>query len=190
MQQKIQFIAALLHDPDLILMDEPFSGLDPVNSFLMMSTLVDLCSIGKAVLFSTHRMDQVEKFCNNIALIHRGHLVLSGSMREIKSIYPRNRVLIHFEGSDSFLNHPSIEHVKRYNGNVEIKLRPSATLDEDAQSLLAQAIAHARVSRFEVMEPTLEEIFIEKVQETSPVKNDRDLSMAQLDQPNKGGLDA
>ncbi len=190
MQQKIQFIAALLHDPDLILMDEPFSGLDPVNSFLMMSTLVDLCSIGKAVLFSTHRMDQVEKFCNNIALIHRGHLVLSGSMREIKSIYPRNRVLIHFEGGDGFLNHPSIEHVKRYNGNVEIKLRPSATLDEDAQSLLAQAIAHARVSRFEVMEPTLEEIFIEKVQETSPVKNDRDLSLAQLDQPNKGGLDA
>jgi ABC-2 type transport system ATP-binding protein len=190
MQQKIQFIAALLHDPDLILMDEPFSGLDPVNSFLMMSTLVDLCSIGKAVLFSTHRMDQVEKFCNNIALIHRGHLVLSGSMREIKSIYPRNRVLIHFEGGDGFLNHPSIEHVKRYNGNVEIKLRPSATLDEDAQSLLAQAIAHARVSRFEVMEPTLEEIFIEKVQETSPVKNGHDLSLAQLDQPNKGGLDA
>src|SRR5664279_3977432 len=141
MQQKIQFIAALLHDPDLILMDEPFSGLDPVNSFLLMSTLVDLCSIGKAVLFSTHRMDQVEKFCNNIALIHRGHLVLSGFMREIKSIYPRNRVLIHFEGGDSFLNHPSIEHVKRYNGNVEIKLRPSATLAEDAQSLLAQAIA-------------------------------------------------
>ena len=190
MQQKIQFIAALLHDPDLILMDEPFSGLDPVNSFLMMSTLVDLCSIGKAVLFSTHRMDQVEKFCNNIALIHRGHLILSGSMREIKSIYPRNRVLIHFEGGDGFLNHPSIEHVKRYNGNVEIKLRPSATLAEDAQSLLAQAIAHARVSRFEVMEPTLEEIFIEKVQETSPVKNGHDLSLAQLDQPNKGGLDA
>ena len=190
MQQKIQFIAALLHDPDLIVMDEPFSGLDPVNSFLLMSTLVDLCSIGKAVLFSTHRMDQVEKFCNNIALIHRGRRVLSGSMREIKSIYPRNRVLIHFEGDDSFLNHPSIEHVKRYNGTVEIKLRPSATLAEDAQSLLAQAIAHARVSRFEVMEPTLEEIFIEKVQETSPVKNGHDLSMAQFDQPNKGGLDA
>ena len=190
MQQKIQFIAALLHDPDLILMDEPFSGLDPVNAFLLMSTLVDLCSIGKAVLFSTHRMDQVEKFCNNIALIHRGHLVLSGSMREIKSIYPRNRVLIHFEGGDGFLNHPSIEHVKRYNGNVEIKLRPSATLDEDAQSLLAQAIAQARVSRFEVMEPTLEEIFIEKVQETSPVKNGHDLSLSQLNQPNKGGLDA
>jgi ABC-2 type transport system ATP-binding protein len=190
MQQKIQFIAALLHDPDLILMDEPFSGLDPVNSFLLMSTLVDLCSIGKAVLFSTHRMDQVEKFCNSIALIHRGHLILSGSMREIKSSYPRNRVLIHFEGDDAFLNHPSIEHLTRYNGNVEIKLRPSATLADDTQSLLTQAVAHARVTRFEVMEPTLEEIFIEKVQETLPGKNGRNLSMAQLDRPNGGSLDA
>jgi ABC-2 type transport system ATP-binding protein len=190
MQQKIQFIAALLHDPDLILMDEPFSGLDPVNSFLLMSTLVDLCSIGKAVLFSTHRMDQVEKFCNSIALIHRGQLVLSGSMRQVKSSYPRNRVLIHYDGDDSFLRHPCIEHYKRYNGTVEIKLRPSATLDDDTQSLLAQAVAHARVTRFEVMEPTLEEIFIEKVQRTLPVDNDHELSMAQLDQPNKGGLDA
>jgi ABC-2 type transport system ATP-binding protein len=190
MQQKIQFIAALLHDPDLILMDEPFSGLDPVNSFLLMSTLVDLCSIGKAVLFSTHRMDQVEKFCNNIALIHRGHLILSGSMRQIKSNYPRNRVLIHYEGGEGFLQHPCIEHYKRYNGTVEIRLRPSATLDDDVQSLLAQAVAHARVTRFEVMEPTLEEIFIEKVQQTLPVGNDHELSMAQLDQPNAGGLDA
>jgi ABC-2 type transport system ATP-binding protein len=190
MQQKIQFIAALLHDPDLILMDEPFSGLDPVNSFLLMSTLVDLCSIGKAVLFSTHRMDQVEKFCNSIALIHRGQLVLSGSMRQIKSSYPRNRVLIRYEGGDGFLQHPSIEHLKRYNGTVEIKLRPSATLDDDVQSLLAQAVAHARVTRFEVMEPTLEEIFIEKVQRTLPIDNDHELSMAQLDQTNGGGLDA
>jgi ABC-2 type transport system ATP-binding protein len=190
MQQKIQFIAALLHDPDLILMDEPFSGLDPVNVFLLMNTLVDLCSIGKAVLFSTHRMDQVEKFCNSIALIHHGHLILSGSMREIKSSYPRNRVLIHFEGDDSFLNHPSIEHHMRFNSNVEIKLRPSATLAEDAQSLLAQAIAHARVSRFEVMEPTLEEIFIEKVQQSLPSKNGREFSMAQLEQLDGGGLHA
>jgi ABC-2 type transport system ATP-binding protein len=190
MQQKIQFIAALLHDPDLILMDEPFSGLDPVNAFLLMSTLVDLCSIGKAVIFSTHRMDQVEKVCNSIALIHRGHLILSGSMREIKSGYPRNRVLIYYEGDDAFLQHPSIEGLTRYNGHAEIRLRPSATLADDAQSLLAQAIRHARVTRFEVMEPTLEEIFIEKVQQTSPAKNGSKLSMAELDQPNGGGRDA
>ncbi len=190
MQQKIQFIATLLHEPDLILMDEPFSGLDPVNAVLLMDTLAELRREGKAILFSTHRMDQVEKLCDNIALLHRGQLILSGSMREIKSSYSRNRVLIHFEGDDSFLRHPSIESHKLYNGNVEIKLRASATLAEDAQSLLAQAIRHARITRFEVMEPTLEEIFIEKVQETLPIKNGRELSMAMLDQPNGGALDA
>jgi len=173
MQQKIQFISTLLHDPDLIIMDEPFSGLDPVNAVLLMDTLVELRRDGKTVLFSTHRMDQVEKLCDNIALIHNGQLILSGSMREIKSSYPRNRVVIHFEGSSDavFLRHPAIESLKRYNGHAEITLRPSNTLAEDAQSLLAQAIAHARITRFEVMEPTLEDIFIEKVNHPSPLLN-------------------
>src|SRR6202789_3493058 len=144
MQQKIQFISTLLHEPDLIIMDEPFSGLDPVNAVLLMDTLVDLRREGKAILFSTHRMDQVEKLCDNIALIHNGHLVLSGSMRAIKSAYPRNRVFLQFEGSDGFLHHPSIASLKRYNGHAEIKLRPSATLADDAQSLLAQAVTCAR----------------------------------------------
>jgi ABC-2 type transport system ATP-binding protein len=88
MQQKIQFIASLLHDPDLIIMDEPFSGLDPVNAVLLMDTLVDLRKQGKAILFSTHRMDQVEKLCDSIAIIYKGRTVLSGAMREIKSRYP------------------------------------------------------------------------------------------------------
>src|SRR6266702_471967 len=190
MQQKIQFIAALLHDPDLIIMDEPFSGLDPVNAALLMDTLVELRREGKAVLFSTHRMDQVEKLCDTIALIHRGNLVLSGSMSEIKSSYPRNRVHISFEGDDGFLQHPSVESVKRYPGQAEIKLRSSATLADDAQSLLSDAIRHARVTRFEVTEPTLEEIFIEKVQETSPVKADRELSIAELREPAGSYLNA
>ncbi len=169
MQQKIQFIAALLHDPDLIIMDEPFSGLDPVNAALLMDTLMDLRREGKTILFSTHRMDQVEKLCDAIALIHRGHLVLSGTMGEVKSRYPRNRVVIAFEGDDKFLAHPSIASVKRYPGMAEIRLRPSGRVADDAQDLLAQAIGSARVTRFEVTEPTLEEIFIEKVRETSPM---------------------
>jgi ABC-2 type transport system ATP-binding protein len=170
MQQKIQFISTLLHDPDLIIMDEPFSGLDPVNAVLLMDTLIDLRREGKAILFSTHRMDQVEKLCDKIALIHQGHLVLSGSMRDIKAAYPHNRVLIQFEGDPDphFLHHPAIDEIKRYNGHAEIKLRPSATLGNDAQSLLAEAVAQTRITRFEVMEPTLEEIFIEKVGETAP----------------------
>jgi len=163
MQQKIQFIAALLHEPDLIIMDEPFSGLDPVNATLLQDTLVDLRKEGKAVLFSTHRMDQVEKLCDNIALISGGKLVLSGGMREVKSRYPRNRVQITFEGNDAFLHHPTIAEAKNYNGQAEIKLRPSTDNEADAQAILAQAITMARISRFEVMEPTLEEIFIEAV---------------------------
>ena len=190
MQQKIQFIAALLHNPSLIIMDEPFSGLDPVNASLLMDTLVELRDQGKTILFSTHRMDQVEKLCDHIALIHRGHLVLSGSMREIKSTYPRNRVQINYEGDNGFLNHPSIQSLKRYPGRAEIILRSSDTLAEDAQSILAQAIRSARVTRFEVAEPTLEEIFIEKVRETSPEQIGRELSQAELDQLKEDHVDA
>jgi ABC-2 type transport system ATP-binding protein len=160
MQQKIQFIAALLHDPDLIIMDEPFSGLDPVNAVLLMDTLVDLRKEGKSVLFSTHRMDQVEKLCDAIALINRGNLVLSGGMREIKSRYPRNHVQVIFEGDAGFLQHPGIAEAKNYSGHAEIKLRDEAA----AQHILAAAIQNGtRITRFEVMEPTLEEIFIEAV---------------------------
>jgi ABC-2 type transport system ATP-binding protein len=161
MQQKIQFIAALLHEPDLVIMDEPFSGLDPVNAALLMDTLVDLRKEGKAILFSTHRMDQVEKLCDEIALINRGNLVLSGGMREVKSRYPRNHVQMEFEGSDAFLRHPSVAEAKNYSGHAEIKLADGS----DAQALLAEALTMASVTRFEVMEPTLEEIFIEAVGE-------------------------
>src|SRR5580698_901808 len=126
MQQKIQFIAALLHEPDLIIMDEPFSGLDPVNAVLLMDTLVDLRNQGKSILFSTHRMDQVEKLCDSIALISRSKLLLSGSMREVKSQYPRNRMQMVFEGSDAFLQHPGIESAKNYSGHADILLRDEA----------------------------------------------------------------
>jgi ABC-2 type transport system ATP-binding protein len=163
MQQKIQFIATLLHEPELIIMDEPFSGLDPVNAVLLMDTLLDLRKQGRTILFSTHRMDQVEKLCDAICLIHNGRLVLSGGMREIKSRYPANRVIINFTGDASFLNHPAIEEAKDYQGHAEIKLRSSSNNGADAQAILAEAITKARITRFEVMEPTLEEIFIEKV---------------------------
>ena len=164
MQQKIQFIATLLHEPDLIIMDEPFSGLDPVNAVLLMDTLVDLRKQGKTILFSTHRMDQVEKICDAIALISGGHLVLSGGMREVKSRYPRNRVQITFEGDDAFLAHPSIESAKNYGGQAEIKLCSVDGASPNAQPLLAAAMQNGtRITRFEVMEPTLEEIFIETV---------------------------
>ena len=163
MQQKIQFIAALLHEPDLIIMDEPFSGLDPVNAELLMKTLIELRAAGKAILFSTHRMDKVEKLCDSIAIIFKGKLVLSGGMREIKNRYPRNRVQMTFTGPDSFLKNPAVASFENYTGIAEIKL----TSPDAAQSLLHAAVAAgAHVNRFEVMEPTLEEIFIETVKGT------------------------
>jgi ABC-2 type transport system ATP-binding protein len=190
MQQKIQFIAALLHDPELIIMDEPFSGLDPVNAALLMDTLLELRAKGKAILFSTHRMDQVEKFCDSIAVIHNGKLVLAGSMAQVKARYPHNRVHITFDGGDGFLSHPSVESFKRYPGQADIRLRLSPTLDNDAQSLLSAAIKYARVTRFEITEPTLEEIFIERVQQTTPEQDALDPPANQMEEPEGSFLDA
>jgi ABC-2 type transport system ATP-binding protein len=159
MQQKIQFIASLLHDPDLIVMDEPFSGLDPVNATLLERTLIELKEQGKAIIFSTHRMDQVEKLCDTICLINRGEAVLSGKMREIKSRYERNRVIVEFEGDASFLKSAEIAEARNFSGHAEIRLLPQG----NAQKLLHEASAVATIYRFEVIEPSLEEIFIQTV---------------------------
>jgi ABC-2 type transport system ATP-binding protein len=161
MQQKIQFIATLLHDPELVIMDEPFSGLDPVNATLLQDTLIELKKAGKAILFSTHRMDQVEKLCDAICLIHRGQPVLQGGLREVKSRYERNHVVMTFEGNNSFLQHPAILSFKEYAGQAEIELKPGA----NAQDLLREAVQRATITRFELMEPSLEEIFIRTVGE-------------------------
>jgi len=161
MQQKIQFIVTLLHQPDLIIMDEPFAGLDPVNATLLEDTLVDLKKSGRAIVFSTHRMDQAEKLCDEICLIHRGEAVLEGRMRAVKSRYERNRVVIDFDGDDGFLSHEAIAEYKQYPGRVEIKLKQHA----DAQALLRAAQQQARIYRFELVEPSLEEIFIQTVGE-------------------------
>lgn len=159
MQQKIQFIAALLHDPDLIIMDEPFSGLDPVNATLLQNALLELKDAGKAILFSTHRMDQVEKLCDSICLINGGQAVLSGRVREIKQQYPRDHVVFEFEGDSSFLKSDEVADAKIYSGHAEVRLKDGA----DPQKLLASAIQKAQIFRFELMEPSLEEIFIQTV---------------------------
>jgi len=159
MQQKIQFIATLLHDPRLIVMDEPFAGLDPVNAQLMERTLLELKALGKAILFSTHRMDQVEKLCDSICLINNGEAVLSGNLRQIKAGYERNHVIVELEGNSSFLNSSEIAEAKNFSGHAEIKLKPRG----NAQKLLHEAAAVATIYRFELVEPSLEEIFIQTV---------------------------
>jgi ABC-2 type transport system ATP-binding protein len=126
---------------------------------LLQDALLELKSRGKAILFSTHRMDQVEKLCDAICLIDHGEAVLSGKMREIKSRYERNRVIVEFEGSADFLKSNEIAEANNYSGHAEIKLKPQG----DAQKLLHLAASMASVYRFELVEPSLEEIFIETV---------------------------
>lgn len=159
MQQKIQFIGSLLHDPGLIVMDEPFSGLDPVNAKLLEQTLLELKDEGRAIVFSTHRMDQVEKLCDSICLINKGQAVLAGRVRDIKSRYERNHIIVEFEGRDDFLESPEIVSAQNFSGHAEIKLKPHG----DAQKLLREASEMAKIYRFEMVEPSLEEIFIQTV---------------------------
>jgi ABC-2 type transport system ATP-binding protein len=163
MQQKIQFIAALVHDPDFIIMDEPFGGLDPVNAALLKDVLLDLKKQGKTILFSTHRMDQVEKLCDTICLINRGRSVLQGDLKKVKAQYGKNNVQIEYEGDGDFLEQNTlVRSFNNYGNYVEVRLAPGA----DPQQLLHQAAAHSRISKFELMEPSLEEIFIDVVGKT------------------------
>lgn len=160
MQQKIQFIATLLHDPDFIIMDEPFGGLDPVNVALLKDVLLEMKQKGKTILFSTHRMDQVEKLCDSICLIDHGKSVLQGDLKQIKAQYGKNNVQIEYEGDGNFLQQTKlVASYNNYGNYVEVRLAPGA----DAQQLLREVAARSRISKFELMEPSLEEIFIETV---------------------------
>ena len=162
MQQKIQFIATLLHDPEFIIMDEPFSGLDPVNTTLLKDVLLELKNAGKTILFSSHRMDQVEKLCDSICLINHGRAVLQGDLKSIKSRYGKNHVQIEYEGDAAFLQDKTlVQSCNNYGNYVEVRLAPNA----DSQRLLRKALdgSGARVNRFELVEPSLDEIFIDVV---------------------------
>ncbi len=159
MQQKIQFAAALLHDPDLIIMDEPFAGLDPANALMLKDILIELKKAGKTILFSTHRMDQVERLCDAICLIDHGRAVLEGDLGKIKASYGKNHVQMQYEGDPGLEGCDLVESLNNYGNYVEVRLKPGA----DAQQLLRKASERARISRFEVLEPSLEEIFIDRV---------------------------
>jgi ABC-2 type transport system ATP-binding protein len=164
MQQKIQFIAALLHDPDFVIMDEPFFGLDPVNAALLKDVMLDLKKQGKTILFSTHRMDQVEKLCDSICLINKGNAVLQGDLKTIKAGYGKNNVQIEYEGNGDFLEkNPLVSTYNNYGNYVEVRLAPGA----DAQQLLHMVAEKSRINKFELMEPSLEEIFINTVGKTN-----------------------
>jgi ABC-2 type transport system ATP-binding protein len=160
MQQKAQFIASVLHDPELLILDEPFSGLDPANAVVLKDVLLELKKAGKTILFSTHRMDTVERLCDAICLVNRGKSVLEGDLRGIKSRYGKNNVQMEYEGDGAFLQSSElVQSFNNYGNYVEVKLRPGA----DAQALLQSAMSRVRLNKFELVEPSLEEIFIDVV---------------------------
>ncbi len=167
MQQKVQFIAAVLHDPELLILDEPFSGLDPLNSELVMDVLLDLKRAGKTILFSTHRMEQVEKICDSICLINNGEKILDGNVREVKKSYGKNRLHVEFDGSDAFIDVAvamgKVEVRDRQPKYAELKLLGN-TKPKDILALIGD---ETDLTRFELAEPSLREIFMLRVGETS-----------------------
>src|SRR5215208_3607481 len=165
MQQKIQFITAVLHDPDLLILDEPFSGLDPINVELLKEIVLDLKRSGKTIIFSTHQMEVAEKICDDICLLNRSQKVFEGSLREIKSSFGRNAIAVRCEGGDGVLDDPAlVSKVVRHVDEAQALLAPGA----DAQVLLRRLIdSGAKIGKFEMVEPSLNDIFITKVTEHS-----------------------
>ncbi len=163
MQQKVQFIATIIHQPDLLILDEPFSGMDPVSTTEMKDIVVELKSAGKTIILSTHIMEQAEKLCDEICLIDKGTAVLRGSLPEIKRSYGTGSVHIQYTGDGSFIKEMrGVNSVDDYGNYVEIRL----ARDADPSGLLREICSRVAVTRFEVVEPSLNRIFIEKVTET------------------------
>ena len=165
MQQKTQFITAVIHDPDLLVLDEPFSGLDPVNVELMKQTILEQKAAGKTIILSTHQMEIAEKLCDDVCMINKSRKVLDGRLREIRRSFARNSVALQFEGGDSSLNDPALVANLRQNGDdIEVLMAPNA----NPQTLLRRLVeSGAAVNKFELIEPSLHDIFIEKVREAA-----------------------
>jgi ABC-2 type transport system ATP-binding protein len=163
MQQKAQFIATVLHDPDILILDEPLSGLDPMGVNLMLDVFLDLRRRGKTVVLSSHQMETVERLCDTIALINQGRKVLDGPVSEVKGRHGKNTIVLSYEGEGAFLAAlPGVIKVSDSGRYVEIRMADGA----DPQSILREASSRLRVSRFEVVEPSLRDIFVEHVTRT------------------------
>lgn len=157
MQQKIQFIGTVIHEPDILVLDEPFSGLDPINQDVLEEIVLDFHARGTTILFSTHLMEQAERLCDRVCLISRSRKVLDGDLREIKAAERKGVVAVEFEGTDRWIAGPEVASVEVMNGARHLTLRDGA----DHQAILRRAIeAGAIINRFDLLEPRLHEIFI------------------------------
>jgi ABC-2 type transport system ATP-binding protein len=165
MQQKVQFIAAVIHRPPLLILDEPFTGLDPINAVTVKDIMLELREQGSTIILSTHRMEQVEMMCDSICLINHGRNILDGELQAIKKSLGKNTVRIECSGDGDFLRQmPAlVQCVNHFGAVIEAKLRPGA----DPQEILKAAVDRGvRITRFELMEPPLNDIFIERVSST------------------------
>jgi ABC-2 type transport system ATP-binding protein len=166
MQQKVQFIGTLLHDPDLVILDEPFSGLDPINAQALKDTIIDLKRRGKTVIFSTHIMDNAERICDSVCIIARGEKVLDGAINDIKESQGSRNVALGLAGAPTtqvatiFADKSLVKRVDDSNRYFEVELADGA----DAQSLLQRIVSTgATINRFEIVRPSLHQIFLERV---------------------------
>ncbi len=171
MQQKIQFVSTILHDPDLVILDEPFSGLDPINSNLLKEIVQEMKARNKTIIFSTHLMEQAEQMCDSICLVNRGRAIISGEMRAVKHDFMRGmserKIALEAENVNGVLDDQTlIKHVTQRNHHLELTLQETA----DAQEILRRLVAAGTtIQRFEMVAPTLNEIFIESVKRTNDI---------------------
>ena len=162
-QQKIQFMTAILHSPELIVLDEPFSGLDPVNTEILKNVIIDLVKEGKYIIMSSHQMASIEEFCTDILILNKGKTVLKGNLKKIKEGYEANRLQL---STDKNVK----EYIKKYNMEIEFSKNNEYSIkidsEEKAHQLLEALVTnHIQISKFEIQKPTLNDIFIEKVGE-------------------------
>jgi len=157
-QQKVQFISTILHDPEFLILDEPFAGLDPINTNLLKQIILEMKDEGKVIIFSTHLMDFAEKMCDNIAMIDQGKIILNGKLDEIKKKFANRNVSINYEGDISFLRgNPIIENMEDFGNTTGIKVKKS----EQVQELLRSLVEHnVIIKKFNADEISLHEIFV------------------------------
>lgn len=165
MQQKVQFAGAMLHEPELLILDEPFSGLDPVNAQVMKDTVVDLAGQGRTIIFSTHVMEQAERMCDRIVIMARGRKVVDGPLAEVKAEAGKRHIALDFAGSREsakavLADRSLVASVDDFGASAELELAPGADPGQLLSALVANGV---KLSRFQVVEPSLQSIFISKV---------------------------
>ena len=168
-QQKIQFIASVIHDPALVILDEPFFGLDPVNQLLFKDILLDMKQEGKAIILSTHQMDQAERLSDSLCLINRGAVVLGGSVREVKQRYGKNTLHVEFDGDGGFMETlPGVQRTLLYERSAELELEAGTT----TRTVIEAINPRVELRKVELLEPSLHSIFLQVVGDPADVKGE------------------